>query len=218
MSNFTTWRSLVDGEEIAGIPDSVDYQFVASSWTEGASWDSEDGTASLNEVGSPTKQSGDLNGEDTIYLDGVDDAFENSSLSWSQPNAVVIVGRHISGSGEDSRFFDSQGSGRQILTADENGNFGIFAGSWIEDGATDSNWHIFNPLYDGASSDLRVDGTESVSGDIGTMGLDGPVIGARDNFSAFHEMEVAEIWFMSSPSASDRDDADSILNDKYGIY
>jgi len=208
-------------EQKVTIPDSVDYQLVASSYSEGSPWTDEIRGATMNDVGSPTKQTNDLNGEATIYLDGTSDGFDDidAEITQNQPNAIVIVARHISGSGGSGRFYDSSDQGRQLLGADDgNGKVKQFAGNNSIGGSTSTNWRIYNALFDGSNSDLRVNGSTAFSGNAGANDLVNIVFGGDREFNNFHEMEIAEAWFMSSPSTQDRDDADFQMNDKYAIY
>ena len=73
MTEFTTWRSLVDGNEIVAIPDSVVLDYSAETWTQGDSvWEDNNNVADMSIVGSPTKTTLD-SGEDAIRTDGTDD-------------------------------------------------------------------------------------------------------------------------------------------------
>ena len=94
MIEFTTWRSLVDGNEIVGIPDEL-----ANSWDAAeAETDNGDitlipdqvGDTNLTPVGSPTV--GDLNGVQTALLDGSNDAFDyDFGETIDKPSTLIMV-------------------------------------------------------------------------------------------------------------------------------
>ena len=93
MSNFTTWRSLVDGEEIVGIPDSVVAQYDATE---------EDSTGSISSIddligsfdlsGTVEVISNGINGLKTYRFDGVDDLMQqDSTMASEEPFAIIAV-------------------------------------------------------------------------------------------------------------------------------
>lgn len=60
----------------------------------------------------------------------------------------------------------------------------VLAGASLVDGDTDSNWNIFTILYNGASSQLWINGTSKASGDVGAHTPDGITIGANNGGGA----------------------------------
>ena len=91
MSNFTTWRSLVDGEEVGGIPDSGVFQDSQVQWWAGEGIDVDDGQqtsgwqdvlldATATDVGAPTFRA-DQAGFPAVEYDGVDDGHDFPSFS-----------------------------------------------------------------------------------------------------------------------------------------
>jgi len=205
----------------SAIPDSVEHQFVANTWSENTNWQDQVGTATFDEKGDPTKQASNRNGEDTIGLDGNDDYFEdgNGEITQTQPSAIVIVVRHISGTGTSGRIVTDTSGNRQLISVGGNSadEYEYFAGSNTPtSGVSDTNWHIVNVLFDAGNSDMRIDGTLQASGDPGNNDLNSPLLG-RSRGGANHEINVAEVWFMNNPTTADRNDADSFLSAKYGI-
>ena len=83
MTEFTTWRSLVDGERIDSIPDSVVNQYDARTYDGSDTWTDDVGNQNMTIVGSPT-ESTLSDGSDSISGDGVDDAGRGPTL----PNII----------------------------------------------------------------------------------------------------------------------------------
>ena len=89
MSNFTTWRSLVDGEEIGAIPDSVVHQYNSqdldlSDNDPVSTWPDEVGEADLSENNSPTFETDAINGEPAVLYNGSDQSHQatNDAEDW----------------------------------------------------------------------------------------------------------------------------------------
>ena len=81
--------------------------------------------------------------------------------------AAVNVGAQamIDGTGTDRHVIYKRG------TAD---NWTIFGGiEVISSTPADTNWHIFTAVFNGASSFLRLDGTQIMAGNVGTAALVG---------------------------------------------
>lgn len=198
------------------LPDSLEHRFVASDYSEGSDWESRSSSASLSELGQPSKQTDSLNGRDTIGLDGDDDAFD-STISGNQPSAFVIVARPLSNN-TDVRILSGDDGARQILSF-QNGNFAIYGGNaWVEGPTADTDWHIFSCVFDGSSSKIRIDGTTINSGNAGSNDYANLRLGVDFNRFDFLEMDISELWVLDDPTGQDREDADAILNEIYNIY
>ena len=95
MSNFTTWRSLVDGEEIGEIPDSAVYRFDAHSInaTDGdsiTSWQCDVTGDTI--TGDATYTNDGIDGEPAVYFNGTDDKLEDHSfIDITNPTIFYIV-------------------------------------------------------------------------------------------------------------------------------
>ena len=149
MSNFTTWRSLVDGEEIDEIPDIAIHH-----------WDFEGASASGTAPDLIGDADLDLNGEEVSTHDGRSDAFRTEGLNgpsnWDDPDHGYTNGISLSGgytfSIELWFWFDSSqpGSsprGAPTLTTDIPGNSrdGIITrdvGDHRWEGDNSDNWRI----------------------------------------------------------------------------
>ena len=72
MSNFTTWRSLVDGEEIGAIPDSVVHQYITEDFTQ-TNWPDSEGNSDMDTISGLSEDSNAFNGTGGVGGDGTDD-------------------------------------------------------------------------------------------------------------------------------------------------
>ena len=221
MSDFTTWRSLVDGEEVSLISDSVEYRFVADDYDEGqGEWDAIEGDATLVDVGSPTKNEDDLNGLATITLDGSDDGFvieNDADVSLNQPFGVVTLLEHDGGS--DEAIIEGSDE-RIIVAADAYGSrsgAGIFASDWVDGGLTpDNEFYIQSGIFDGADSAVRVNKSTDATGDPGNNNLGGLTVGVRDRLDDnFLGGKIAEIHLLSDPD--DVAESEDFIEDRYGL-
>jgi len=116
------------------IPDSVEYQFVASSGTDGGDWTSEDGSVTMPAGGSPTHQSGP-NGETVYYYDGAGDSHGPATITTiSQPTAIVGVLRYAPTGQNNARALGATDNDDPYhFTAPDGPNDGytMYAGSYI---------------------------------------------------------------------------------------
>ena len=90
MSNFTTWRSLVDGEEIGAIPDSAIYQYVFDSFT-ASNWPdeiSEPDKVDIDSIDGLTEDSSAFGGAGGVSGDDGDSG-DSAPLTEFWPNAVT---------------------------------------------------------------------------------------------------------------------------------
>lgn len=206
--------------EYAAIPDSVTYQFVASSTSSGSDWTSEDGSLTLSATGSPTIQSNDLNGEDTLLYDGVDDYHRTTNISITQPLAIVAVYQYQATGQGGSRAIsdtDAPSSELRLDPDDGNGKYEIYAGNRVDNTATDTQWRIHSGIFDGANSESRLDGSTDASGDAGSNDPSGLEVAHRE--AGDHtEIKFAEFWVLDNPSLQDVKDSEQILNNKYAVY
>lgn len=94
-----------------------------------------------------------------------------------------------------------------------------FCGAGITGSIDDSDWHIFTLLANGASSVLRVDGADDVTGNAGANGLNGISIGSHyDQASNPWIGDVSEVLvYTPSLANKDRNAVESYLAAKWGI-
>lgn len=105
------------------------------------------------------------NGEKLMEITGA------SATSISQPNTVVMVVNDTTASG--TRVFWDGESARNLCYSDTT-NFNLFAGTIQTAGSSVTGALLLVGVYNGASSKLRVNGSETtVSATIGTAAMDG---------------------------------------------
>lgn len=71
------------------------------------------------------------------------------------------------------------------------GKFAAYAGSFLLGPDTDTDWHLFSAIFDGADSSFRIDGTEVASGNAGSSTIDQVVLGGYTGNVAAAECEIA---------------------------
>ena len=223
MSNFTAWRSLVDGEEIGAIPDSViaHYDATTESSTGGITTIN-DQVGPFDLTGNCTVVSNGINGNLTYEFDGSDDVMENTEISQTTPNYTIAVMRY------DANIFNDAGDDGFYDTTDSSGNrrqLDLFEGSWrifhgdstASGGSTDNNAHLFvhEANASGTTDSLEVDGTQVASGDVGDGSIDDFALGFAG--SEFCEISVGELLHYDDPSSQLISDEKTRLSDKWGI-
>ncbi len=159
-----------------------------------------------------------VNGRAVVRPDGVDDYLATASASptLAQPGTVYIVGALAAG----GYLIDSVGGGRNAIT-DQSGLASLFAGNGpIQSSqAVGTTIRIWTATFNGATSILRVNGVQKLSGDAGSQSQNGFVICARTGGTlGFNAGDVCE-YIVSSllHSASDMQRTERYLGAKYGI-
>jgi len=159
-----------------------------------------------------------LNGNPVVRFDGVDDDLNTTfSSTLSQPNYIFMVARQRSAPADNFWIWGANdGFGvRQDLLTSSAPEYQLFAGSFFNDGAPDTNAHIFGGVFDGASSAIRLDGTQTATGDGGADGMPGARIGYHSGADSYFDIDVGE-WLIydSQPSIPA---VASYLSDEWGI-
>lgn len=175
------------------------------------------GISRATAAGRPTLQAGVQNGRSVVEFDGVDDYMDLTP--WStlpQPVTTFLVGK-IGTTTAEQAFIDAQTS-RQMLFSNVSGQWVMHAGASISGGTSDTNPHVLTAVYDGASSSLRVDGADVLSGDPGTNGLGVMRLGATNSPAGFLDGFVAEfLAYGRTLTTTERGDVESYLSTKWGL-
>jgi len=204
------------------IPDSENlqarYDATKLSLSDGESvstWDDETGNGyDLTAGTAPTFKTSVINGNPVVRFDGVDDFLDVGWSAISQPNWIFVVAQKRST--DDNYLFDSNdGSNRHLLNI-STGSYlvgtssGNFTGS-----AVDTSAHILGAIFDGASSEFRIDGATDASGDPGGDALSGFTLGDINSGGSPGDWDVGEILiYHSQPTVSE---VESFLSDKWEI-
>ena len=169
MSNFTTWRSLVDGEEIGAIPDSVVNRYSSSALdlNDGATvdpWPDEVGSVDLPAEASPTYDE-TKNAVVTVREDG--DGFVVNNLGASAPVTLVFALTIESFSGIATIY--REGSDEELLLReDANEWFWGLDGQVETGGSYFTGDAILTVLVDGSNRTFRLNGSDVISASSGT--------------------------------------------------
>lgn len=196
--------------------DASDTATITSSGGAVSQWDDKSGNGyhltQATGAMKPTTGSTTQNGLNTVSFDGTD-LIANTSISLTQPNMVIIVCKFAA---SNAFVFDedSGNSPRQILN--RSSNWRLFAGAYADSGmAVDTAWHVFSCLFNGASSQLWVDGTGSGAINPGTENMTGMAFGGANSLP--FTGEIGEFVACDPDlSAGDRQAAEAALSTKWG--
>ena len=231
MTEFTTWRSLVDGKEIIAIPDSEvnpDHRYVAANedLTQGESMSTLTdmvGDDNLSASGDPTYGESEIGDQPGAVLDpnGPDFFTGSFSSAISQPYTIFAVFQTDNGSNRRAIFENDSSSDEHgvqfffdddtVLVRDEN-QFDTDAGTPTTDDC------ILTVQYDASDTFVRVNGTQ-VSADVGDGDMTGLTLG-YDISADRRPMDGPFSEWLIDPSAvssSDIDAEEQRLSDFYDI-
>lgn len=152
------------------------------------------------------------NGHPVVRFDGTDDILYTDAVTFSQP---FTFGLFVRQSSQTAAFaFESYISGLSAnpsISAQNLGTFcwGYYAGTTdISSSVTqDTNFHSIIVKFDGASSFIRVDGTETTgNGGAGGFSSENISLGARldgsNNGALYADVDVGEVVFCSAALSS----------------
>lgn len=164
----------------------------------------------------PTVDSARQNGLDGILFDG-SDWMRTSWTLIAQPLTLYLVADLTSGDVP----VDGQGCANRIqIRMQGTGRLDQYSGVLLQGSGTQTAAiHIVSAIADGASSSNRIDGAAHVSGDSGTQGLDGLVLGAACNNSLPLAGAIYEVLLYSGAhSGATVAEVETYLNDKWAVY
>lgn len=232
MTNFTTWRSLVDGTEYGAIPDVGDLhsRYDASELSTGAISTLTDLTGNgydMADTGSPEVLADAQNGLNVLDYAASDYHSVDYASSISQPLTIFLAFRipQTESPDPDDAYIigDTDGNGRRSFFTnyeDSGDPWALFSGSnVVTDGASDTNWNIATILFDGADSILRLNGTQVINADPGSDAASGLVFSALPHVGSQYEAELQLGEFLQYPmdKSSIFSDGEQYLSDKWGI-
>ncbi len=157
-----------DADSLVGLADAAAVSALASSV-------GSDTLVQATGGNQPTKQTD--SGLTVVRFDGVNDRLQITTGAHSQPMTTVIVaklnataGTPVLVDGGNTNFTHDVGSTTDFIA---------YAGTTLDSGvALDTNWHIVVAIFNGASSNIRVDGGAGVTGNAGAAGRTGLTIGS----------------------------------------
>jgi hypothetical protein len=153
-----------------------------------------------------------------VEFDGVDDILSTAFGSTEgQPNHIFIVAEYRSTSGANETLFDGDTT-RETISNSGGGDYGYYAGNnFSSSGITAPDVYIFNVLFNGASSVLRLNGTIESGGDSGSQGLDGVTLGNRAGGGEPAPVNVGEVLVYPQDKSGSQADIEGYLASKWGI-
>ena len=196
MSNFTTWRSLVDGEEILVIPDSAVAHYVADDYDEeNGVWPDRINNYDLTGSGPTLTQDG-IGGEPAVEFQNSGDVLVNTDLYLQQPATYLVV-LEIDSVGNDFCFIftSSDDDTRHVHWFDDSNDAFRYRGdsnSVTGEGPADDTT-LTSTVFDGSDSLLRQDRDQTTSGDPGSSDQNGFRVGADDEGGQVLTGRIAEI-------------------------
>lgn len=168
----------------------------------------------------PTYQTNEINTTlPVVRGDGTNDYIGAAIVGLDQPRHIFIVARW-NVYGEDDAIMDGWGVNRGRLRAAAVDEVELSAGININSGtiAAVTDFHIYSLVINGASSIIRVDGVEKVTGNAASNDPNGRILFSDGNGVNHANADVAEIIdYNVVLSAADQASVESYLSAKYGI-
>lgn len=159
-----------------------------------------------------------LGNQAALTFDGANDLLDCVNIgSIAQPFTFWIVGK-ATDNNVNRTLVDSASGGR--ISVYMSAPIALFAGAAVGSGLTmgTTNARVLECRFDGASSFVRQDATQSANINPGADGTGQTRIGANSSASAFYNGTIAEVALVSgSMSATDRAAMRSYLGSRYGI-
>ncbi len=167
------------------------------------------------------------NGLTVITFDGTDDELAygvSLFTAISQPNTIFLVYQWTYLDGNARIPLDGDGSGtRNVIyrLGSAGYNLAFHAGSTADTGTgADTNMHVHACVFDGASSDYRLDGSYIMqAGNVGTNALDGITLGSMYTSNAPAHVRIAEaLFYDGEKTLSEMQAIEVELNAKWAVY
>ena len=173
MSNFTTWRSLVDGTGIGEIPDSENLQVHYDFSEEDGSMPVSDRSENEFDLdgGIYSGVGVNINGVQAGYFDGVHDGIYRDpfGVTINQPYMVYSVFQleETNQHGGDGTAWVTPENGGQSRIRTQNGEWNQYAGNNLANGSEDTDPHYRSDRISD-NGVMRLDGSEIDSGNSGS--------------------------------------------------
>lgn len=165
-----------------------------------------------------------LNGLDVVTFDGSNDHLVYNGAVGAAPFTFFAVAK-LSVAADYKFLIDSASSPfAEIFRESGAGGVWAFAGSAQLNSATspDTNAHMFSAHFNGASSELWLDGASIKTGNVGTSGWGSSgvnaILGIHNSISLGWNGVIAEvIVYDTALGSGDRGDVETYLSDKWGL-
>ncbi len=167
----------------------------------------------------PTYKTNILNGKPIVRFDGTDDNLRTANFGLVQPEHVFCVFKLKRDTVNDTLFDGLGGNLMRFYRSGAGPVLGLYAGGAVGSIAVaTTDFYIGSCLFNGVSSELRINGGSTVSGDVGANNASGVTLGAYGTVVDFAETDIAEIFIYDSAlSTANRLSVERYLSSKYGI-
>jgi hypothetical protein len=155
------------------------------------------------------------NGKAALDFDGGNDYMQSSLFTAiSQPDTTFVV---LKLDAIEPVFITDGGTQSQTLNTGSN-QWTTEAGANLRNTSIDTDQHLIMSLYNGSSSEQWVDGTNTISGNAGTDGINGVTLGA--SYAALLPMngKIQEYLLYPSNQSTNRTGIETNINDFYSIF
>lgn len=185
-----------------------------TSWAD-QSGHARNAAASASGTNNPLYKTNVVNGKPALLFDGLSHSMDSTGWSLSQPTTIYVVGKTTAPSG--GTIFDGITTRQTVLI---NGSVWSFYAGSLQDSATatDTNFHVFCAVFNGASSVLYLDGASIKAANAGAGGINGFRLGNNtipNNSWLGHIPEA--LVFSGAHSAANRTAMTSYLGSSYAI-
>jgi hypothetical protein len=214
-ASSTSWEFL---KFLTTIPDSENLR-ARYDWREANGTDTvQDLTDNGNDLtGTYSGPSATIDGVQAGDFDGDDDLLTvDFSSSLTEPYHIFFLVELQDNSGEQSIWgVNPAPSSGFINFGDDDGTYEWMKGGGGDTtlGSSDTNAHVFNTLIDGSNSELRIDSTDTGSGDPSSSGgIDGLAVGARADDVIHANMHIVEMLVYEVDESANETDIEEYLD------
>ena len=200
-------QGLADGDPVGTWPDSS-----------GLARDATQSTAAQKPTYRASRAA--FSGKPVLEFDTVDDCIASAfGATLSQPNTFFVVAK-VGATGAQRFMIDGDGvGGRHAIFQESVTRWQYYAGSLVDDGASDTSVHIFQATFNGASSVLRVDGASGTTGNTGADSIIGVILGAQQVGTSNFGGDIAEVMVYNAALSLDQINGLGLyLAAKYGVF
>lgn len=224
----SNWSILGTLSKVSQIPDSEDLyarydatEITASDGEDISKWPDETGNGRDLSAGNPPSYISSWT-NNLPALRFKEENFEYLVTNWnnlSQPLSIFIVFQQVSISNW-TYLYDGYNSDTVALENNDSGEYRIHGGSNVNKGSTDTSNHIAGVIYDGSSTDFRIDGSNVFTdGSAGNDSLDGLTVGSAGNGDKNpSDLNVGEILVYKNDKTGITSEIESYLNEKWAVF
>jgi hypothetical protein len=204
--------------------DAADTTTITASSGSVSQWNDKSGNgrnvSQSNAANQPTTGVATQNGLNV--LDFNVDLLQSAAFTQAQPFTAAVVARSTNTGTGNRQAVGNDGTTPTVY--ENNGVWRIFAGTeLISTTARNDAWHYFSAIFNGSSSNLRLDGTQIASGNAGTNGYSNRRINIGSSLSGGNPSatwlgQIAEVILFSRVlSADEIAEVETYLANKWGL-